>query len=60
MHLGGIGAPHPVRTIWDDGPVMDPGTTIRAPSVRSLQTMLAHQAAVPYSDPQLDWTNSKR
>jgi len=44
VNLGGIGAPHPVRAIGDDGPVVDLGAPLSASSVRGLQAVFAHQA----------------
>ena len=47
MNLGGIGAPHAVRALRDEGAVVDPGATDVAHSVRRLQAMFPHQTPHP-------------
>ena len=46
--LGGVGIPHPVRALRDEGTVMDAGATDVAQSVRGLQTVFPHQAPHPF------------
>lgn len=42
-HMGGIGARHPIRCLWDDSPVVGPGLPSGTDPARGLQAVGANQ-----------------